>query len=252
MSGGISAHGVTVHYGETLALDDVTVDVPAGQVCGLLGMNGSGKSTLFKALMGLVRPDHGTIRLLGRSPRQARREGLIAYVPQSEAVDWTFPVTVADVVMMGRYGHLGLTRRPRAADRAAVATALERVGLTDLAGNPIGALSGGQRKRAFVARGIAQDARLLFLDEPFAGVDKRSEATIAELLRALRGEGRTIMISTHDLASVPALCDEAVLIQQRVIAHGPLDEVLAPETLARTFGAEVAAARPRDDAGGGR
>jgi manganese transport system ATP-binding protein len=237
----ISARRITVRYGETLALDDVSVDIGAARICGLLGMNGSGKSTLFKALMGLVRPDDGEIRLLGRDQRQARRENLIAYVPQSEAVDWTFPVTVADVVMMGRYGHLGFTRRPRHADKAAVRAALERVGLTELAGNPIGALSGGQRKRAFVARGIAQEARLLFLDEPFAGVDKKSEATISDLLRALRAEGRTVVISTHDLASVPTLCDEAVLLQQRVIAHGPLDEVLAPETLARTFGVETVA-----------
>ncbi|MER7013430.1 metal ABC transporter ATP-binding protein [Saccharopolyspora sp. NPDC000359] len=237
----ISAHRVTVHYGETLALDDVSVEITPGRVCGLLGMNGSGKSTLFKALMGLVRPDSGDIRLLGRDQRQARRDGLIAYVPQSEAVDWTFPVTVGDVVMMGRYGHLGPTRRPKQRDKAAVRSALERVGLTELATNPIGALSGGQRKRAFVARGIAQEAQLLFLDEPFAGVDKKSEATISDLLRALSAEGRTVVISTHDLASVPALCDEAVLLQQRVIAHGPVDEVLSPETLARTFGVETAA-----------
>ncbi|MGW1676783.1 metal ABC transporter ATP-binding protein [Saccharopolyspora sp. NPDC002376] len=243
MSLAISAHHVTVHYGETLALDDVSVDVEPGRICGLLGMNGSGKSTLFKSLMGLVRPDSGDIRLLGRDQRQARRDGVIAYVPQSEAVDWTFPVTVADVVMMGRYGHLGLTRRPRRADKAAVHAALERVGLTELAGNPIGALSGGQRKRAFVARGIAQEAQLLFLDEPFAGVDKKSEAMITELLQALRDEGRTVVISTHDLASVPSLCEEAVLLQQRVIAHGPVDEVLSPETLARTFGVETAAER---------
>jgi manganese transport system ATP-binding protein len=242
VSTGVSAHHVTVRYGDTLALDDVGVDVAAGRICGLLGMNGSGKSTLFKALMGLVRPDRGHIRLLGQDPKQARKVGLIAYVPQSEAVDWTFPVTVADVVMMGRYGHLGPSRRTRRADRSAVRGALERVGLADLAKNPIGALSGGQRKRAFVARGIAQEADLLLLDEPFAGVDKRSEATIIELLQQLRVEGRTIMISTHDLASVPSLCDEAILLQQRVIAHGPLDEVLAPETLARTFGVDTSAA----------
>lgn len=235
----ISARHITVHYGDTLALEDVSVSIGTARICGLLGMNGSGKSTLFKALMGLVRPDAGDIRLLGHDQREARRANLIAYVPQSEAVDWTFPVTVTDVVMMGRYGHLGLTRRPRRADKAAVHAALERVGLTDLAGNPIGALSGGQRKRAFVARGIAQEAQVLFLDEPFAGVDKKSEATISDLLRELRGEGRTVVISTHDLASVPSLCDEAVLLQQRVIAHGPVDEVLAPETLARTFGVET-------------
>lgn len=232
----VQARRVTVSYRETLALDDVTLDIAPGRVCGLLGVNGSGKSTLFKALMGLVRPDSGEIRLLGRDPRRARGEGLIAYVPQSEAVDWTFPVTVADVVLMGRYGRMGPMRRARPADRAAVADALERVGLTALARNPIGALSGGQRKRAFVARGIAQEAELLLLDEPFAGVDKGSEAMISELLRGLRDEGRTIMISTHDLAGAPALCDEAVLLHQRVLAHGPVAEVLAPETLSLTFG----------------
>ncbi|WP_406689049.1 metal ABC transporter ATP-binding protein [Saccharopolyspora sp. ID03-671] len=235
----ISAHHVTVRYGDVLALDDVSVEVGEGRICGLLGMNGSGKSTLFKSLMGLVKPDTGDIRIMGRNRKQARREGLLAYVPQSEAVDWTFPVTVADVVLMGRYGHLGLTRRPRRADKTAMRAALTRVGLTELADRPIGELSGGQRKRAFVARGIAQDARLLFLDEPFAGVDKKSEAMISALLRELRDEGRTVIISTHDLASVPELCDEAVLLQQRVIAHGPIDEVLAPETLARTFGVEA-------------
>jgi manganese transport system ATP-binding protein len=233
---GVKAERVTVSYGDAVALRDVGFEVPAGRVCGLLGANGSGKSTLFKALMGLVRPDHGTIHLLGRTPAQARKEGLIAYVPQAEAVDWTFPVLVRDVVLMGRYGRLGPGRRPRRADRAAVAGALDRVGLADLATRPIGALSGGQRKRAFVARGIAQEAPLLLLDEPFAGVDNRTEATIVALLHELRAEGHTIVISTHDLASVPALCDEAVLLQQRVLAHGPLDDVLTPETLALTFG----------------
>ncbi|MBK0867460.1 MAG: metal ABC transporter ATP-binding protein [Saccharopolyspora sp.] len=232
----VHAQHVTVRYRDTLALDDVTVEVGAGKVCGLLGVNGSGKSTLFKSLMGLVRPDRGEIGLLGMEPRRARARSLVAYVPQSEAVDWTFPVTVADVVMMGRYGRLGPMRRPKSADRTAVAAALARVGLTELARNPIGALSGGQRKRAFVARGIAQEAQLLLLDEPFAGVDKGSEAVLSELLRGLRDDGRTIMISTHDLAAAPALCDEAVLLHQRVLAHGPVAEVLAPETLARTFG----------------
>ncbi|MFC7340783.1 metal ABC transporter ATP-binding protein [Saccharopolyspora griseoalba] len=227
---------LTVRYGETLALDEVSVDVAEGRICGLLGMNGSGKSTLFKSLMGLIRPDGGEIRILDGAQRRARREGLIVYVPQSEAVDWNFPVTVADVVLMGRYGHLSIARRPRRRDREAVQAALHRVGLTELAGKPIGALSGGQRKRAFVARGIAQDARLLLLDEPFAGVDRTSEAMITDLLRQLRDEGRTVVISTHDLAGVPALCDEAVLLQQRVVAHGPVEHALAPEMLARAFG----------------
>nr|WP_228046378.1 metal ABC transporter ATP-binding protein [Saccharopolyspora sp. HNM0983] len=229
---------MTVRYGSTRALDHVSLQVGTTRICGLLGVNGSGKSTLFKTLTGLVRADSGSIRLLDREPRRARKDGLIAYVPQSEAVDWTFPVTVTEVVMMGRYGHLGPTRSPRRADRDAVAAALERVGLAEQAHASIGALSGGQRKRAFVARGIAQQARLVLLDEPFAGVDKRSEAMISGVLRELRDEGRTVVISTHDLASVPALCDEAVLLHQRVVAHGPVDEVLAPEVLARTFGAD--------------
>ncbi|GAA2356767.1 metal ABC transporter ATP-binding protein [Saccharopolyspora halophila] len=232
----VAAHRLTVRYGETVALDDVSVDIAEGRICGLLGMNGSGKSTLFKSLMGLIRPDAGEVRVLDGTQRRARRAGLIAYVPQSEAVDANFPVTVADVVMMGRYGHLSLTRRPRRADRESVRAALHRVGLTELAGNPIGELSGGQRKRTFVARGIAQDARLLLLDEPFAGVDRTSEAMITDLLLQLRDEGRTVVISTHDLAGVPELCDEAVLLQQRVIAHGPVERALAPEMLARAFG----------------
>ncbi|QGK71020.1 ATP-binding cassette domain-containing protein [Allosaccharopolyspora coralli] len=236
---GVSARGVRVTYGDTLALDDVTVDIDAGTICGLLGMNGSGKSTLFKSLMGLVTPDRGTISLLGRRSKQARKDGLVAYVPQAEAVDWAFPVAVADVVMMGRYGRLRGGRRPRAVDRSAVRAALDRVGLAELHANPIGALSGGQRKRAFVARGLAQEAELVFLDEPFAGVDTRSESMIRGLLRELRDEGRTVVVSTHDLAGVGDLCDEAVLLQQRVVAHGRPDEVLTPDTLAKTFGLET-------------
>ncbi|MET0189621.1 MAG: metal ABC transporter ATP-binding protein [Pseudonocardia sediminis] len=233
----VTVRGLTVRYGEVLALDDVDLDVAPGRVCGLLGVNGSGKSSLFKALIGTLRPDHGEIALLGRTPSAARKDGSVSYVPQADAVDWAFPVGVADVVMMGRYGRMGPMRRPRPADRTAVAEAIERVGLTGLAGRQIGALSGGQRKRAFLARAIAQDASLLLLDEPFSGVDKGSEATIVALLHALRDEGRTVLVSTHDLASVPALCDEAVLLQRRVIAHGTPEHVLTPDVLAGAFGA---------------
>lgn len=231
----IEAHDVSVRYGEVTALDRVSLTVPTGQVVGLLGMNGSGKSTLFNALMGLVRLDSGRISLFGGEARRARTGNLVAYVPQSESVDWDFPVSVREVVMMGRYGPLGLTRRARPADRAAVEAALDRVGLTQLANRQIGQLSGGQRKRAFVARGIAQDARLLLLDEPFAGVDTTSQGTITRLLHELRDEGRTILISTHDLAGVPALCDEVVLLQRRILFHGPPDEALTPARLAKAF-----------------
>jgi manganese transport system ATP-binding protein len=231
--------GVTVRYGEVLALDDVTLRLDAGTVCGLVGMNGSGKSTLFKAVMGMVDLAGGQVRVDGATPARARRRGVVGYVPQSEAVDWGFPVSVRDVVMMGRYGRLGLTRRPRAADRDAVEHALDRVELTDLADRQIGRLSGGQRKRAFVARGLAQDARVLLLDEPFAGVDKRSEATIVRLLRELAADGCTVLVSSHDLHALPRLADSAVLLLNRVLFHGTVADALAPDNLARTFGLDL-------------
>lgn len=235
----IEVRGVTVRYGEVPALDNVDLTVDPGRVCGLIGMNGSGKSTLFKTIMGLVRPDRGAVRINGGAPVAARRAGVLGYVPQSEDVDWTFPLSVRDVVMTGRYGRLGITRRPRKADREAVAHALERVELTDLADRQIGRLSGGQRKRAFVARGLAQGATVLLLDEPFAGVDKRSEATITALLRDLAGDGATILVSTHDLHALPGLADEAVLLMRTVLAQGSPDVVLQPENLARAFGLDV-------------
>ncbi len=221
------------------ALEGVDLRVEAGRVTGLIGMNGSGKSTLFKAILGMVRAERGRVRIDGADPAAARRRGLIGYVPQSEDVDWAFPVSVRDVVMMGRYGHQGFTRRPRAADRAAVAEALARVELTDYADRQIGQLSGGQRKRAFVARGIAQGAQLLLLDEPFAGVDKRSEATIVRLLRELAADGHTVLVSTHDLHALPQLADDAVLLLRRVLFHGSVVDALRPENLALTFGLDV-------------
>lgn len=236
MNAAIEVTDATVRYGDVLALDGVSLSVAPGRVCGLLGTNGSGKSTLFKTVLGLVPTDGGRVRILGRTGAAARRRGLVGYVPQSEQVDWAFPVRVRDVVMMGRYGRMGQRRRPRPADREAVEHALDRTHLSDLADRQIGALSGGQRKRAFVARAIAQGADVLLLDEPFAGIDKRSEGRITELLLQLRGEGHTLLVSTHDLAQVPALCDEAVLLQRRVVAQGAPEEVLRPETLMEAFG----------------
>jgi len=242
----IQVRDLAVRYGEVVALEGVSLEVPVGRVTGLIGMNGSGKSTLFKTIMGMVRPDRGSVLLDGAGPATARKQGLIGYVPQSEDVDWAFPVSVRDVVMMGRYGNQGPTRRARAADHAAVAEALERVELTDYADRQIGQLSGGQKKRAFVARGIAQDARIMLLDEPFAGVDKRSEATIIRLLRELADDGRTILVSTHDLHALPKLADEAVLLLRRVLFHGSVAEALQPENLALTFGLDVLDQGPRE------
>jgi len=237
--GGIHVAGISVRYGEVVALDGVDLGVAPGAITGLIGMNGSGKSTLLKVIAGAVRPDRGTVLVDGVDPTVARRAGSNAWVPQSEQVDWNFPISVRDVVMMGRYGHQGITRRVRPADRAAVADALERVELTDLVDRQIGRLFGGQRKRAFVARGIAQDARVLLLDEPFAGVDRRSEATIVRLLHELAADGRTVLVSTHDLAGLPELASDAVLLLRRVLFHGPAAEAIQPERLALAFGLGV-------------
>ncbi|MDY6997099.1 MAG: metal ABC transporter ATP-binding protein [Actinomycetota bacterium] len=235
----LQVDSVTVHYGPVLALRDATVTLHSGRVCGLVGMNGSGKSTLFKAIMGLVRPDSGTVRIHGSGPSPARKAGLVGYMPQSEAIDWAFPLAVRDVVLTGRYGHMGPSRRARAADHDAVDDALRRVELLDHQHRQIGALSGGQRKRAFLARCIAQGADLLLLDEPFAGVDKRSEATISALLRDLAGRGATILVSTHDLHALPELADEAVLLMRTVLLHDVPETVLQPQNLARAFGLDV-------------
>ncbi|MBD0020970.1 ATP-binding cassette domain-containing protein [Gordonia pseudamarae] len=237
---------VTVRYGDIVALDGASLTLRAGTVCGLVGMNGSGKSTLFKTIMGLVRPDAGTVTVHGRAPRDARRSASIGYVPQSEDIDWQFPVSVEDVVMTGRYGQLGFTRRSRREDRAAVDDALARVELTEYRQRQIGRLSGGQRKRAFVARGIAQGASILLLDEPFAGVDKRTEATITAQLRALAADGVTVLVSTHDLHALPALADEAILLMRKVLVHDTPETVLKPENLVRAFGVD-----PLDLAPGG-
>lgn len=239
MTAAISVRDVTVHYGEVLALDGATLEIEPGRVCGLVGMNGSGKSTLFKTIMGLLRPDSGTVAVNGGTPTKARKAGSVGYVPQSEDVDWGFPLSVRDVVMTGRYGHMGFTRHPKQVDHDAVDHALERVELTEYADRQIGQLSGGQKKRTFVARGIAQGATILLLDEPFAGVDKRSEATITRLLRELADDGATVLVSTHDLHALPDLADEALLLMRRVLMHGAPAEVLRPENLALAFGLDV-------------
>jgi manganese transport system ATP-binding protein len=227
---------LTVRYGDVLALDDASLTIAEGTICGLVGMNGSGKSTLFKSIMGLVNIDQGTVKVAGLSPGDANKTGIVGYVPQSEEVDWAFPLSVAEVVMMGRYGHLGWSRKAREIDRRLVAEALERVDLSDLENRQIGALSGGQRKRAFLARALAQGALILLLDEPFSGVDKPSEATITRLLREHSSAGGTTLVSTHDLHALPSLCDDAILLMQRVLLHDRIDVVLRPENLALAFG----------------
>ena len=232
---GIHVRNLSVRYQQSDALSDVSFDIQQGHLCGLVGMNGAGKSTLFKSLMGVVRPSAGQIELEGLPIRQALKRGIVSYVPQQEDIDWHFPLSVSDVVMMGRYGSQNIMRTPRPADREAVWAALQRVELEDLVDRQIGELSGGQRKRAFVARGLAQLARIMLLDEPFAGVDKRSERTITKVLRNLPKVGVTILVASHDLHTLPDLCDEAILLNRRVIAHDRIDRVLQPEQLVKAF-----------------
>lgn len=234
---GIVARDVTVTYrnGHT-ALRHASFEIPQGTVTALVGVNGAGKSTLFKAIMGFVPVSAGDIRLLGMTVREALRRNLVAYVPQAEEVDWAFPVLVEDVVMMGRYGHMGFMRRPSDADRAAVDAALSRVGMAELRHRQIGELSGGQRKRVFLARALAQDGRVILLDEPFTGVDVGTEDRIIALLGELRDEGRVMLVSTHNLGSVPEFCDRVVLVKGTVLAYGPTETTFTHDNLERAFG----------------
>ena len=234
---GICARDVTVTYrnGHT-ALWDASFDIPRGTITALVGVNGAGKSTLFKAIMGFVPAAKGTIRILDRTVKEALRQNLVAYVPQSEEVDWAFPVLVEDVVMMGRYGHMGFMRRPKPADEAAVDQALKRVNMQDYRHRQIGELSGGQRKRVFLARALAQDGQVILLDEPFTGVDVQTEDQIVTLLRELRDEGRVMLVSTHNLGSVPEFCDRTVLVKGTVLCHGPTETTFTRENLEKAFG----------------
>ena len=237
MTTGIVANDVTVSYrnGHT-ALRHASFEIPTGTITALVGVNGAGKSTLFKAIMGFVPAAGGSITVLGMPVKEALRQNIVAYVPQSEEVDWTFPVLVEDVVMMGRYGHMGFFRHARRPDHDAVDTALSRVGMSDFRHRQIGELSGGQKKRVFLARALAQDGRVILLDEPFTGVDVKTEDAIIDLLRELRDEGRVMLVSTHNLGSVPEFCDRTVLIKGTVLAHGPTPEIFTQGNLEKAFG----------------
>jgi manganese/iron transport system ATP-binding protein len=233
----IDVRDLTVTYPNGLtALRAASFSLAGGTICALVGVNGSGKSTLFKSLMGFLAPARGEVKLNGGPVRAAQQGNVVAYVPQSEEVDWTFPVGVNDVVMMGRYGYMNFLRIPSAADRRAVEESLRRVGMLEFRERQIGELSGGQRKRVFLARALAQRARIILLDEPFTGVDVQTEAAIIELLRELRAAGDIVLVSTHNLGSVPEFCDQVVLINRTVLACGPTEEVFTEENLVRAFG----------------
>lgn len=234
---GICARGLTVTYrnGHT-ALRDTSFEIPTGTITALVGVNGAGKSTLFKAIMGFVPARTGEISVLGMPVKQALSKNVVAYVPQAEEVDWSFPVLVEDVVMMGRYGHMGFFRRPSQKDRTAVMDALTRVGMENFRLRQIGELSGGQRKRVFLARALAQDGKVILLDEPFTGVDVQTEEAIIKLLREMRDEGRVMLVSTHNLGSVPEFCDRTILVKETVLAYGKTQEIFTQENLEIAFG----------------
>ncbi len=234
---GVAVHDITVTYrnGHT-ALHDASFEIPTGTITALVGINGSGKSTLFKSIMGFVPLAKGTISILGQTVTEALKQNIVAYVPQAEEVDWSFPVLVEDVVMMGRYGHMNFMRIARDVDRTAVTDALERVGMSDFRKRQIGELSGGQKKRVFLARALAQEGKIILLDEPFTGVDVKTEDAIVELLRQMRDEGRVMLVATHNLGSVPEFCDRTILIKGTVLDYGLTARVFTQDNLEHTFG----------------
>ncbi len=227
----------TVSYNGRAALDAVTMHVPHGAQVAIVGPNGAGKSTLFKALVGLLPLRNGRVLLHGRAP--GSQADPIAYVPQREEIDWGFPVTVSDVVMMGRYGRMGWLRRPQAADREVVARALDELGIAELAGRAIGELSGGQQQRVFLARALAQEPHVLLLDEPFTGVDVNAKETILGLLARLRERHITVLVSTHDMQTAADRFELVALLNGRLVAYGPPTEVFTQEHISAAFGGQA-------------
>ena len=229
---GIVTNDLTVTYNNgTTALRNVSFEIPRSTITALVGVNGAGKSTLFKALMGFIPTIKGEISILDQSVKSALKGNHIAYVPQAEEVDWSFPVLVQDVVMMGRYGHMGFFRKTTSNDILEVDYALNRVGMEDFKDRQIGEKSGGQRKRVFLARALAQKSQEILLDEPFTGVDVKTETAIIKLLREMRKEGKIMLVSTHNLGSVPEFCDRTILIKETVLAYGKTEKTFTRQNL---------------------
>jgi anchored repeat-type ABC transporter ATP-binding subunit len=232
---GLQVEELTVAYGSRVALDRVSLACAPGEIVGLLGPNGSGKSTLLKSILGLIPAASGTIRLDGQ-PLDRKRRSQIAYTPQRNEVDWTFPITVEEVAVLGRQGRRGLFGRPDRDDWRIARAALDRLSLSDLRRRPIGELSGGQQQRVFLARALAQEGSILLLDEPLTGVDAQTQAVVLDLITDLRRQGTGVLMTTHDLVQAAQVCDRVSLLNRRVIASGPPDEVLEPRVLMETYG----------------
>jgi ABC-type Mn2+/Zn2+ transport system ATPase subunit len=235
----VRLQGVTVGYDRTPVLAQTDLEVDWGLIVGVIGPNGAGKSTLIKTILGTLRAWEGTVAVAGHPIGSRGARQAIGYVPQREVVNWDFPVTVSDVVMMGRTPRLGWLRFPGPLDRRAVAEALDKVGMSAFADRQINQLSGGQQQRVFLARALAQGGRVLLLDEPLNGVDAGTQETIGELLRGVRAEGGTVLIATHDLELAAAWCDRLVMVNHAIVAYGPPSEALRPEVLRHTYGGQV-------------
>lgn len=233
----LSVHSMTVAYHRKPVLWDVDYDAPAGSLIAIVGPNGAGKSTFIKACLGLVPRASGVVEFWGQPYRAARRR--VGYVPQREAVDWDFPVSALDVVCMGRYGRIGWLRPVTRGHKVAASACLERVGLGGLGERQISQLSGGQQQRVFLARALAQEAELYFMDEPFAGVDAATERAIVDVLKELRGRGTTVICVHHDLQTVAQYFDHVMLINMRVVAAGPIETAFTSENLQRTYGGRL-------------
>ncbi|HLU11411.1 MAG TPA: metal ABC transporter ATP-binding protein [Oceanobacillus sp.] len=233
----ITVEDLTVAYREEPVLWDVDVTVPEGTLMAIVGPNGAGKSTLIKTILGLMSPSAGRVLIYGKPYPQQRH--LVAYVPQRGSVDWDFPTNALDVVLMGRYGHLGWIKRPTAQDRAIAFDALRKVGMEDFAGRQISQLSGGQQQRVFLARALAQNAQIYLMDEPFQGVDATTEKAIVNVLRELKSAGRTVVVVHHDLETVPEYFDHVLLLNVRAIASGRVEEIFTPENLRLAYGGRM-------------
>lgn len=238
MNAAIEVRDLTVAYQDKPVLWDIDLDVPYGVLMAVVGPNGAGKTTFVKALLGLVRPAAGQIRMLGDAYEKRRRD--VAYVPQRGSVDWDFPTSALDVVMMGLYGKLGWIRRPGRRERQQAMKALEKVGMQDFAKRQIRQLSGGQQQRVFLARALVQEAEIYLMDEPFQGVDATTERAIISLLRNLREQGKTLLVVHHDLQTVTEYFDHVLLLNVRRIASGPVPDVFTEENLRLTYGGRVA------------
>ena len=237
MTTALEIHDVTVAYHRRPVLWDVDLEIPEGKLVGIVGPNGAGKTTLIKAALGLVPLASGKVEFYSKSYDENRH--LVGYVPQRESVDWDFPVTVRDVVLMGTYGELGWFRRPGKRQKEKADQCLEQVGISSLANRQIRQLSGGQQQRVFLARALAQDAQLYFLDEPFAGVDAATEAAIFELLQSMRSNNKTVLVVHHDLQTVRDYFDYVILLNMRLVACGPVETTFTNENLQMTYGGRL-------------